>query len=114
MRQVSIGLDYGTNTVRGLAVDAATGEELAQAVFAYPSGDEGVILDPAEPHLARQNPQDYLDGAEAVLREIGSKIELTQVIGLGVDTTGSSPMPVTADGQALSADPRFASSSAAM
>jgi len=113
VRQVSIGLDYGTNSVRGLAVDAATGEELAQAVFAYPSGEAGVILDAAEPHLARQNPQDYLDGAEAVLREIGAKIDLSQVIGLGVDTTGSSPMPVTADGRALASDPSFFGSPAA-
>lgn len=114
MRQVSIGLDYGTNTVRGLAVDAATGQELAQATFDYPSGESGVISDSADPHLARQYPQDYLDGAEAVLKAIGEQIDLRSVIGLGVDTTGSSPLPVLEGGSALSSDPRFAQNPAAL
>ncbi|MBS1705254.1 MAG: ribulokinase [Armatimonadetes bacterium] len=107
MSKLSLGLDYGTNSVRGLAVDVATGEEVATAVFNYPSGESGILLDPNDPHLARQRPSDYLEGFVAVVRELGQTIDLTQGVGIGVDTTGSSPMPVAADNTALGSDPRF-------
>jgi L-ribulokinase len=94
-------------------VDVATGEELATAVFPYPSGEAGILLDPSDPHLARQNPADYIAGFVAVTKEIGRSVNLEDVIGIGVDTTGSSPMPVKADNSALSADPSFANSLAA-
>jgi len=108
MAKLTLGLDYGTNSVRGLVVDVATGEELATAVFPYPSGEAGILLDPSDPHLARQNPADYIAGFIAVTKEIGRTVNLDDVIGIGVDTTGSSPMPVKADNSALSADPAFA------
>ena len=113
MAKLTLGLDYGTNSVRGLVVDVATGEELATAVFPYPSGEAGILLDPSDPHLARQNPADYIAGFVAVTKEIGRSVNLEDVIGIGVDTTGSSPMPVKADNSALSADPAFANSLAA-
>ncbi len=113
MAKLTLGLDYGTNSVRGLVVDVATGEELATAVFPYPSGEAGILLDPSDPHLARQNPADYIAGFIAVTKEIGRTVNLDDVIGIGVDTTGSSPMPVKADNSALSADPAFAKSLAA-
>ncbi len=52
----TIGVDYGTNSVRAVVVDCADGRVLGTSVFDYPSGDQGVILDPRDPHLARQNP----------------------------------------------------------
>jgi len=67
MSEYSIGLDYGTNSVRGLLVDVRTGEEIASSVFDYPHGEAGILLDPRDPHVARQHPQDYLDGAVAVI-----------------------------------------------
>jgi len=96
----SLGIDYGTNSVRALVVDCKDGRELGAAVFNYPSGQQGILLDPADPHLARQNPADYLLGLEkSVLEalEIASGtpgFSRDQVIGIGVDTTGSSPIPV--------------------
>src|SRR5688572_6913517 len=48
----SIGVDYGTNSVRALVVDTATGEEIASHVFDFPSGDAGILLDPRDPNLA--------------------------------------------------------------
>ena len=60
------GLDYGTNSCRSLLVNLATGEELGSATFPFPSGSAGILLDPADPHLARQNPQDYLDRKSVV------------------------------------------------
>ena len=66
----TIGLDFGTNSVRALLVAAATGEEVATSVFDYPSGEKGVILDDRNPDLARQHPKDYLDGTVAVVRDV--------------------------------------------
>ena len=107
MAKLALGLDYGTNSVRGLVVDVATGEEKATAVFSYPSGEAGILLDARDPHLARQNATDYLKGFVAVVRELGQALDLSEVIGIGVDTTGSSPMPVRADNSPLSEDLSF-------
>jgi L-ribulokinase len=102
--KIALGLDYGTNSVRALAVDTATGEELATAVFHYPSGRAGVLESEDDVHLARQHPADYIAGFVATVREIGRSVDLQQVVGIGFDTTGSSPMPVTADNRSLSQD----------
>ena len=98
----TIGIDYGTNSVRALVVDCADGREVGTSVFAYPSGDQGVLLDPREPHFARQNPADYIAGLEASVNEALAAAEKqpgfsrAEVIGLGVDTTGSTPGTSTA------------------
>jgi L-ribulokinase len=115
----TIGLDYGTNSVRALLVNTATGEEVATHIFNYPHGSAGIILDPKDPDLARQNPQDYLDGALAGIRNVladGAKkgVKSEQVVGIGVDTTGSTPMPVDASGTPLAFSERFKNEPAAM
>ena len=116
----SIGLDYGTNSVRALLVNVANGKEVGTAVWNYAHGTHGVILS-RDPNLARQHPADYLTGAEITIKKAlaqakravrGFKPE--QVIGIGVDTTGSTPMPVDANGRALAFDKRFAKNPAAM
>ena len=61
-KKYALGVDYGTNSVRSVVVDVADGTELAAAVFNYPSGDHGILLDPKDPNLARQNPADYIAG----------------------------------------------------
>lgn len=58
----SIGIDYGTNSVRALIVNTSTGEEIGTSVYNYPSGADGIIIDNRDPHLARQNPKDYIAG----------------------------------------------------
>jgi L-ribulokinase len=109
----TIGLDYGTNSVRALVVDVRTGEEVGSSVFAYPSGRQGILLDPRDPELARQNPADYLLGLEKSVRgalaEAAGRpgFEPVDVVGIGVDTTGSTVIPVDADGEPLAFDPRF-------
>ncbi len=95
----AVGLDYGTNSVRAMVVDVRTGEEVGTGVFPYPSGKAGILLDARDPNLARQNPQDYLDGLEASVRAAlaeaaGRGARPEEVIGIGVDTTGSTPLPV--------------------
>ena len=114
MKQYSIGFDYGTNSVRALLVDCADGREVATSVFNYPSGAQGVILDPKDPNLARQHPGDYFAGATATIREVlaeaaktESGFSVDQIVGIGVDTTGSSPLPLRADGLPLGMDPAY-------
>ncbi|MBI5472530.1 MAG: ribulokinase [Ignavibacteriae bacterium] len=121
MGRYVIGLDFGTNSCRSLIIDVANGGELASHVFPYPSGKDGVIVDAGDPHLARQNPADYVRGIEVTITEALKKAKAVEpslspldVIGIGVDTTGSSPMPVSANGKPLCFDQRFANNPAAM
>lgn len=115
----AIGVDYGTNSVRALVVNVATGEEVATHVYDYPSGDAGILLDPRDPNLARQSPADYIEGfivsvgnAVKDARESGD-FSPNQVVGIGVDTTGSTPIPVDKKGQALATQPEFKNNLAA-
>lgn len=110
----TIGIDYGTNSVRAIVVDCRNGKEVGTAVFQYPSGKEGVLLDSKNHHLARQNPADYLKGLEESVQKAlrnatknVKKFKPSQVIGIGVDTTGSTPIPVTEKNIPLALLPRF-------
>ncbi|MGO9610721.1 MAG: FGGY family carbohydrate kinase, partial [Verrucomicrobiia bacterium] len=116
----TIGLDYGTNSVRALIVDTTNGREVGTAVWEYAHGTHGVILS-RDPNLARQHPSDYLTGAEITIQKALAQAKRAvngfkpdHVVGLGVDTTGSTPMPVDACGRALAFDKRFAKNPAAM
>ena len=116
MPKYSIGLDYGTNSCRSLIVDLADGRELGSSVFAYPSGVQGILTDPHDPNVARQNPQDYLDGCESIIREAiakaqqaDSSFDVSDIVGIGVDTTGSTVIPVDQEGTPLAMQERFAS-----
>lgn len=120
-KQYTIGLDFGTNSMRALIVDVSDGRELAEAVADYPSGEKGIILDDSNPDLARQHPADYLRVIEqgvtkalSLALEKNADFDPRQVIGLGVDTTGSTPMPVDAEGNTLTAQARFADNPHAM
>jgi L-ribulokinase len=110
----TVGLDYGTNSVRALVVRCGDGAELGMAVFHYPSGNDGISLDPSDHNLARQNPADWLLGAETAIREALAQAAAyadfspEMVVGIGVDGTGSSPLPVDSENVPLSMDPRFA------
>jgi len=96
----TLGIDFGTNSVRALVVRCRDGREVGSCVFDYPSGAQGILLDPRDHLLARQYPGDILLGLEksvqgalaAARRHPG--FSAAHVIGLGVDTTGSSPIPV--------------------
>ena len=135
----TIGLDYGTNSVRAVVVSCADGRTLGTYVFDYPSGERGVIVDPGDPHLARQNPADYVLGlrvaalgaladAEGATGStpsdgrpaagVGTSAEhpdfsRDRVVGIGVDTTGSTPIPVDAACRPLALDPAWRGNPAA-
>jgi L-ribulokinase len=109
----TLGLDYGTNSVRAVVVDISDGRVVGTRVFDYPSGDQGVLLDPKQPHLARQNPADYIEGLRVAvgdaLRAADAEpgFSRDRVVGIGVDTTGSTPLPVDARARPLAMDPRW-------
>lgn len=115
----AIGVDYGTNSVRALIVDLADGSEIGQSVYNYPSGEAGVIVAWNDPNLARQSPRDYVAGLEASIRGAlkeaarhpGFSPEL--VVGIGVDTTGSTPLPVDRNNVPLAMHDEFADDPAA-
>lgn len=118
--QYTIGLDYGTNSVRALIVNTANGREVGTAVWGYSQGTAGVILG-RDPNLARQHPADYVKGAEFTIKQALAAAKKTvrgfhpsQVVGIGVDTTGSTPIPVDAAGRPLAFDRRFARNPDAM
>jgi L-ribulokinase len=118
--QYTIGLDSGTNSVRALIVNVANGAEVATAVWNYAHGNDGVILS-RDPNLARQHPLDYVKGAELSIKQALATAKKTvkgfqpaQVIGIGVDTTGSTPLPVDASGQPLAFQKKYTNNPAAM
>jgi L-ribulokinase len=103
-----LGLDFGTNSVRALLVELRTGRETATAVHAYETGREGIILDRSDPNLARQNPADYMTGTIVCVRAVLAKARKTaksfapaRIVGIGIDTTGSTPLPVDRAGVPL-------------
>ena len=112
-QRFAIGVDYGTNSVRALVVDVSNGNELATAVYDYPSGEAGILLDPKDPNLARQNPADYVEGfVTSVSQAVGlakqdKDFDPASVVGIGVDTTGSTPIPVDKSGTPLAMKDEF-------
>ena len=104
-----IGLDYGTDSVRAVIVNASNGEEVASDVHHYARWAEGKYCDPAANRF-RQHPLDYLEGFENTIRNCISAVspEVQQNIrGISVDTTGSTPIAVNKEGLPLSMTPGF-------
>ncbi len=103
----TLGVDFGTNSMRALVVRCSDGAEFGSRVVDYPSGAQGVLLDPKDGLLARQHPGDYLyglaEGIRGALAEAGRKPDFdpSKVVGIGLDSTGSSPIPVDAQNRPL-------------
>ena len=104
-----IGLDYGTDSVRTVIVNAGNGEELDSDVHYYSRWAEGKYCVPAENQF-RQHPLDYLEGFEKTIKNCLESVsgEVRQNIkGIAVDTTGSTPVAVSKEGVPLSLTPGF-------
>ncbi len=100
----TIGLDYGTDSVRSLIVNVETGEEVASAVYNYPRWQKGEYCD-APNNQFRQHPKDYLEGLEFTIVEALKQAPAgvaENVVGISVDTTGSTPVAVDEKGTPLS------------
>lgn len=105
----TIGLDYGSDSVRSLIVNVETGEEVASVVYNYPRWQKGLYCD-APNNRFRQHPKDYLEGLEYTIVEALKKAPkgvAENVVGISVDTTGSTPVAVDENGVPLSLTPGF-------
>jgi L-ribulokinase len=107
MDKYVIGIDYGTDSVRSVVVNASNGYEIASAVFYYPRWKEGKYCN-AINNQFRQHPLDYIEGLEATIKECLQKagpIIAKSIKGISVDTTGSSPIAVDKSGTPLALVP---------
>ena len=111
-----IGVDYGTDSVRSIIVDAANGNELSSSVFYYPRWKKQLYCNPSENQF-RQHPLDYLEGLEYTIKDCLQKAgtEVAALVkGISVDTTGSTPIAVDMHGTPLSLLPEFTENPNAM
>jgi L-ribulokinase len=106
-KKYAIGVDFGTQSGRAVLVEIGTGKEIATAIKVYPHGVMDEYLPDGitrlEPDFALQHPQDYLDVLSetipAVLEE--SKVSAHDVIGVGIDFTACTMLPIDKDGTPL-------------
>ena len=104
-----IGVDYGTDSVRSVIVNAQSGQEVAASVFYYPRWKQGLFCNAVENQF-RQHPLDYVEGLETTIRECLEKAGADvakNVKAISVDTTGSTPVAVDETGTPLALIPGF-------
>jgi L-ribulokinase len=107
--QYVIGLDFGTDSVRTVIVNASNGQEAASDVQYYTRWTAGKYCDPAM-NMFRQHPLDYLEGFETTIKNCLRAVTpgiVQQIRGISVDTTGSTPVAVSSEGVPLSLTPGF-------
>jgi len=112
----TIGLDFGTDSVRAVIVNTDSGAEEATSVSNYKRWSQQKYSDPSKNQF-RQHPLDYLESMQEVIKNV---IELMpssarkNIIAIGVDTTGSTPAPIDKDGNVLALNSEFANNPNAM
>src|SRR6185312_10397187 len=115
--QFVIGVDYGTDSVRSVIVDAKNGKELSSSVFNYPRWQQSLFCD-ATKNQFRQHPLDYVEGLEYTIKECvkkaGGAAIATAIKAISVDTTGSTPVAVNEQGVPLALTPGFENNPNAM
>ncbi len=116
MTKYTLGVDYGTDSVRTVLVDASNGTEISSSVFYYPRWKAGKYCDPANNRF-RQHPLDYLEGLEKTITDVIKKSPsdaAQNVVAISVDTTGSTPVAVDKNGTPLALNDAFAENPNAM
>ncbi|MFH2131770.1 MAG: FGGY family carbohydrate kinase [bacterium] len=110
-----IGLDYGTDSVRAVLIEASTGKEITADIFEYPRWSQGKYCDPAR-NIFRQHPLDQLEGLESTIKNILNKIRglEEEIAAISVTTTGSTPIAVDKTGCALALKEKFSENPNAM
>ncbi len=105
-----IGVDYGSDSVRSVLVNAQSGEEVASSVYFYPRWQKGLFCDPSANQF-RQHPLDYAEGLEITIKECLAKAGSSEIAkavkGISIDTTGSTPVAVDKSGTPLALLPEF-------
>ena len=111
-----IGIDYGSDSCRGVIIDTDNGYELTSEVFYYPRWKQGRYCD-AIKNQFRQHPLDYIEGLKHVVRttvdRVGKEIA-NDIVGISIDTTGSTPCPINEAGVPLALLPEYADNPNAM
>jgi L-ribulokinase len=111
-----IGVDFGTDSVRSILLNAGNGEEIVSSIFYYPRWKDGLYCD-SHRNQFRQHPLDYIEGLESTikfcLKKAGNKVA-QKVVAISADTTGSTPVAVDRNGIPLSLLPQFESNPNAM
>lgn len=104
-----IGVDYGSDSVRAVLVNAGNGEILSESVAYYPRWKEQMYCD-APRNVYRQHPLDYIETLEQVITDVLKQVDTSiarQVVGMSVDTTGSTPVLTDKEGIPLALRPEF-------
>jgi len=114
MSKYAIGVDFGTLSARALVAEIGTGRELADATMDYPHAVMDRALPdgtPLRPDWALQHPQDYLDCLSFIVPEALRKADVSadDVVGLGIDFTSNTMLPVDTQDNPLCFRPEFAS-----
>lgn len=108
-RACVIGIDFGTDSVRSMIIDATNGQEVASEVTSYRRWSSGKYCDPLKNQF-RQHPLDYIEGLEGSVRGALGRVsdEVREgIVGIGIDTTGSTPAPVDRAGTVLALRDEF-------
>lgn len=115
MKNYVIGLDYGSDSVRAVLIDTENGQELASDVCHYKRWKNKQYCNPSINQF-RQHPLDHIEGLESTIKNIvsASKVDPSLIKSICIDTTGSSPVPVTEDGTPLALTAEFAENPNAM
>lgn len=116
MSKYTLGVDFGTDSVRTVLVDTGNGAEIASSVFYYPRWKQGKYCIPSRNQF-RQHPLDYVEGLESTIKAVVSKAPAGvpgNIVAISVDTTGSTPVAVDKNGIPLSLLPEFAENPNAM
>ncbi len=112
-----IGVDYGSDSVRSVIINAINGEEIASSVYYYPRWQKGLYCD-APNNQFRQHPLDYIEGLEITIKDCiktaGGATVAHNIKGLSVDTTGSTPVAVDKTGTPLALTSAFSENPNAM
>jgi L-ribulokinase len=111
MGRHAIGLDFGTESARAVLVNADDGRVLSAVSYPYPHGalDRTLpgVTDRLPPDWALQHPGDWLQATETLLRSIAAGCRPADIVGIGIDFTSCTVLPVTADGMPLCQVPEF-------
>ncbi len=110
--EFSLGIDFGSNAVRLMMVNISNGEEVAQVAQLYTGGEDGVFYDPSDVNVARQSPGSYLEAMVAAMQLLKNQRELSDfnwynIKGIGIDATGSTPIPVDEQNRPLASYEKF-------